>query len=184
VRRIPALVLLALLHLPPALAASELSGEVVGVTDGDTLTLLTPDHHQTRVRLADIDTPERGQPYGGRAREALGALAFRRQVRVVVEDTDRYGRSVGRVYAGAADVNAEMVRRGAAWVYPQYNRDPALPGLEAEARAARPLGPARGGAHAALGMAAGPSRGGVSRHPAAGHGSAGRLHLRHQDLLP
>jgi hypothetical protein len=67
----------------------------------------------------------------------LAELAFRRRVRVVVEDTDRYGRAVGHVYAGALDVNAEMVRRGAAWVYRDYNRDPALPGLEAEARAAR-----------------------------------------------
>jgi len=139
VRRLPAftLALLASLHVLPALAATELTGQVVGITDGDTLTLLTPDRRQTKVRLAEIDTPERRQPYGSRAREALADLAFQRQVRVVVEDTDRYGRTVGHVYAGSRDVNAEMVRRGAAWVYDRYNRDPALPVLEAEARAAR-----------------------------------------------
>ncbi|WP_431268918.1 thermonuclease family protein [Dankookia sp. P2] len=139
-RRLPAfiLALLAALQVPPALAApEELTGQVVGITDGDTLTLLTPDRRQTKVRLAEIDTPERRQPYGSRARAALADLAFQRRVRVVVEDIDRYGRSVGHVYAGGRDVNAEMVRRGAAWVYDRYNHDPKLPVLEAEARAAR-----------------------------------------------
>ena len=50
-------------------------------------------------------------------------------------DTDRYGRIVGRVFAGAQDANAELVRRGAAWVYRRYSRDPALLGLEEAARA-------------------------------------------------
>ena len=138
-RRLPAftLALLASLQMLPALAATELTGQVVGISDGDTLTLLTPDRRQTKVRLAEIDTPERRQPYGSRARETLADLAFQRQVRVVVEDSDRYGRTVGHVYAGDRNVNAEMVRRGAAWVYDRYNRDPKLPVLEAEARAAR-----------------------------------------------
>jgi endonuclease YncB( thermonuclease family) len=67
----------------------------------------------------------------------LAALVFRRRVTVVVVDTDRYGRTVGRVIAGGTDVNAAMVRRGAAWVYRAYSDDPALLRLEAEARAAR-----------------------------------------------
>ncbi|TCZ61384.1 thermonuclease family protein [Roseicella aquatilis] len=136
-RRFLALILLLALHLAPARAATELRGHVVGITDGDTLTLLTPGKRQVKVRLAEIDTPESRQPYGTRARQALAELTFRRQVRVVVEDTDRYGRRVGRVHAGRLDVNAEMVRRGAAWVYDQYSHDPILAALEAEARAAR-----------------------------------------------
>jgi hypothetical protein len=95
---------------------------VVGISDGGTLTLLAP---QSR------------QPDGTRAQQELSALVFRKAVRVVVDNTDRYGRTVGRVWAGAVDVNAELVRRGVAWVYGQYNRDPALPPLEAEARRAR-----------------------------------------------
>jgi hypothetical protein len=90
-----------------------------------------------RVRLYGIDAPESRQPYGTRAQQELSALAFRPQVRVTVEDTDHYGRTVGRVWAGSLDVNAELIRRGAAWVYRQYNRDPALLPLEAEARQAR-----------------------------------------------
>ena len=107
---------LLLLIALPALAL-EYTGRVVGISDGDTLTLLTPEKQQLRVRLAEIDTPESRQPYGTRARQALSNLAFGKEARVVVQDTDRYGRTVGRVYVGNTDVNAELVRQGAAWVY-------------------------------------------------------------------
>ena len=104
------------------------------------MTLLVPDgasFKQVRVRLAEIDTPESRQPYGNRARQALSDLAFNQQARVVVRDTDRFGRTVGRVYVGDVDVNAELVRQGAAWVYRQFSRDPSLLTLEAEAKAAK-----------------------------------------------
>jgi endonuclease YncB( thermonuclease family) len=117
--------------------AERIAGRVVGVADGDTLTVLAEGHRQVRVRLAGIDAPERRQPYGTRARQALSALAFGRSAQVEVEEIDRYERAVGRVRVGGRDVNAEMVRRGAAWVYTRYNRDPSLVPLEAEARAAR-----------------------------------------------
>lgn len=118
-------------------AAGDLAGEVIAIADGDTFRLLTPDKKQVRVRLAAIDTPEQGQPYSARARQALSDLVFRRDVRVKVIDTDRYGRTVGRVFVGDLDVNAELVRRGAAWVYRKYADDESLYRLEAEARAAR-----------------------------------------------
>ena len=110
-----ALLLLAAL---PALAL-DYTGRVVGISDGDTLTLLTPEKQQIRVRLGEIDTPESRQPYGERAKQALSDLAFGKEARVVVQDTDKYGRTVGRVYVGRVDVNADMVRQGAAWVYRQ-----------------------------------------------------------------
>jgi endonuclease YncB( thermonuclease family) len=133
---IRALVLLFALAASPVLA-EELRGRVVGITDGDTLTLLTPERREVKIRLAEIDTPESRQPYGTRARKALSDLAFRRDVRGKVQDTDRYGRTVGRIYAGRVDVNAEMVRREAAWVYRRYSHDPALLVLEDEARQAQ-----------------------------------------------
>ncbi|WP_174242078.1 thermonuclease family protein [Teichococcus oryzae] len=130
----PVLVLLLLSF--PALAA-ELRGEVVGISDGDTLTLLTPDKRQVRVRLAEIDAPESRQPWGSRAQQALSALVFHQAVRVVVQDTDRYGRTVGTVWVGGRNANAEMVRQGQAWVYRQYLRDRSLLALEDEAKQAR-----------------------------------------------
>ena len=130
--------LLALLAGP--LLAAEYSGKVVGVSDGDTLTLLVPDgasFKQVKVRLGEIDTPERKQPYGTRAQQTLSELAYNQQARVVVQDTDRYGRTVGRVYVGGVDVNAELVKQGAAWVYRQYLKDQSLLALEAEAKTAK-----------------------------------------------
>ena len=119
-----------------AAEATEYTGKVVAIADGDTLTLLV-NRQQLKIRLAEIDTPERGQPYGSKAKEALSQLAFGKRVRVVATDHDRYGRIVGRVYIGDTDVNAELVRQGAAWVYRQYAKDPGLFALEAEARKAK-----------------------------------------------
>lgn len=122
------------------LLAAEYMGKVVGVSDGDTLTLLVPDgssYKQVKVRLGEIDTPESKQPYGERAKQTLSDLAYDKPARVVVQDTDRYGRTVGRVYVGGVDVNAEMIRQGAAWAYRQYLKDQSLLKLEAEAKAAK-----------------------------------------------
>ena len=132
----------AILFLAHPSWAAELAGRVVGLADGDTITILTVERRQVRIRLGEIDTPESRQPYGTRARQVLSDLVFSKDVRVTVQDTDRYGRTVGRVYAGAADVNAEMVRQGAAWVYRQYSRDAALLQLEAEAKAGIQSAPA------------------------------------------
>ncbi len=99
--------------------------------------MLTERREEVRIRLAAIDTPESGQPYGSRARQILSDLAFGKAVQVAVQDTDRYGRMVGRVFAGALDVNAEMARRGAAWVFRRYSDDPVLLRLEQAARAER-----------------------------------------------
>jgi endonuclease YncB( thermonuclease family) len=126
-----------LLALASPALADELHGLMVGITNGDTFTLLTPERREVKIRLAEIDTPESRQPYGTRTRQALLDLAFRRDVRVEAQDTGGYGRTVGRIYAGRVDVNAEIVRRGAAWVYRRYSHDPSLLVLEDEARQAR-----------------------------------------------
>lgn len=120
----------------PGLAES-LRGEAVAITDGDTFTLLTPERRQVGVRLAEIDTPERHQPWGNRARQGLAALVFRHTVVVEVVDTDRYGPAVGRLFRGRLNINAEMVRQGHAWAYRQYLHGRALLQLEAEARQQR-----------------------------------------------
>jgi micrococcal nuclease len=80
-------------------------GKVVRIADGDTLTLLV-DSKQHKIRLSDIDTPERKQPFGTRAKQALSELAFGKQTRVVGVTVDRYGRIVGRVYDDEFSVNA------------------------------------------------------------------------------
>ena len=111
---------------------------VVGVADGDTVTVLDGERRaQSRVRLSEIDTPERGQPWGTRARQALADKVFRRDVRIAPQGEDRYGRVLGRLYVGDRDVNREMVREGHAWVYRRYSLDAGLLEDERVAREAR-----------------------------------------------
>jgi endonuclease YncB( thermonuclease family) len=117
--------------------AQEYNGKVVGISDGDTFTLLTADKKQIKVRLAEIDTPERAQPFGDRSQQTLSALIFSKDVVVVEEDTDRYGRLVGHVYVDGTHVNRQMVKDGMAWVYRQYLKDKTLLQDEQEAREAR-----------------------------------------------
>jgi endonuclease YncB( thermonuclease family) len=119
------------------LATTPISGKVVAVADGDTLTVLTDSQREVRVRLAEIDTPESRQPWGKRAKQALSQKVFGQQVEIEVLDVDRYGRRVGRVRLGARDINRELVAEGHAWVYREYLRDRSLLDVEAAAREAR-----------------------------------------------
>ncbi len=130
-------VVLAALLLSAPTMSSELQGRVVSIADGDTFTLLAADKKQIRIRLAEIDTPESGQPYGNRAKQALSQLVFGKDVRVEVQTTDRYGRTVGRPYVGDVDVCADLVENGFAWAYRRYLRDPKLLELEKEAQDAK-----------------------------------------------
>lgn len=118
-------------------SAATLYGKVVGVKDGDTLVVLSDARVQTVVRLAEIDAPERRQPYGNKAKQALSRMSFGKRVAVLVTGHDQYGRALAHVRVDDVDVNVEMVRLGAAWVYRRYSEDAGLLALEAEAREAR-----------------------------------------------
>lgn len=111
-------------------------GRVVEVIDGDTLEVWVEGAppEKLRIRLSGIDTPERDQPWGQRAREALAARVADALVRINGITTDRYGRVVGEVYAGDVCVSCELVREGHAWVYRRYTDDAVLIGLEEDAR--------------------------------------------------
>ena len=108
----------------------------MSIADGDTITVLTSGKVQIKVRLAEIDTPERRQPYGTAARQALADKVFRQQVRVVVDAVDKYGRQVGYVYLGSRNINREMVAEGHAWAYRRYLKDQGLLAIEDNARTA------------------------------------------------
>ena len=115
-----------------------LSGEVVAIADGDTLTLLV-DKTQHKIRLYGIDAPERGQAYGTKSKERLGELCANKAVTVRVTDKDRYGRLVGVVKVpDGTDVNREMVADGLAWWYRKYApNDKELEKAEKDAREQR-----------------------------------------------
>jgi len=114
-----------------------LEGKVVKIADGDTLTLLTSSNEQVKIRLAGIDTPEKKQPFGNKAKQALANLAFQKQALIEVEVKDRYGRTVGVVFVDGLNVNAELVKQGMAWVYRKYTDDERLYVLESEAKQAK-----------------------------------------------
>ncbi len=100
--------------------AEVLTGKVIHISDGDTLTILTRANQQVKIKLAKIDAPEQKQVFGMQAKKALAALTFRKQVRVNVEI--KYGgSSVGRVTVKGLDVSAELVRQGLAWVTAKNN---------------------------------------------------------------
>ncbi len=127
-------------------AFADFSGPVVAIVDGDTLDVLV-DNRPVRVRLAQIDAPERSQAFGTRSRQALSAMVFRKVVTVAEAGPDRYGRVLGTIYlpgsfpgvidAGFINVNAAMVNQGMAWAYRQYVTDRSIIQLEEQARAAR-----------------------------------------------
>ena len=125
---------LALLLLWQALpaTATALEGLVVHVADGDTLTVLDDQHRQHKVRLAGIDAPERGQPFGKLAAAELVSLAKNKRVTVDWTKTDRYRRIVGVVWVAPADctickptldVGLALIGDGLAWHYRAYERE-------------------------------------------------------------
>lgn len=127
---------LLLLATTPTLAAT-LSGKVVAVADGDTITILTPDKEQVKIRLNEIDAPEKDQPFGQSSKKALSDLVFGKDVSVEWNKTDKYKRTLGRVFIGDTDVNLQQVKNGAAWAYTQYLTDDRIKQAETEARNAK-----------------------------------------------
>jgi micrococcal nuclease len=111
-------------------------GKIVGVADGDTVTLLESRTQHT-IRLFGIDTPERHQAFGKRAGLFTSERVFGKQVSVIRRDTDRYGRLVGIVYVDGVCLNEALLKNGLAWVYPAYCKIPICvewTSLEAKAR--------------------------------------------------
>ncbi|HDS6873625.1 TPA: thermonuclease family protein [Citrobacter koseri] len=126
--------------IPGALAGilstlnQEIQGKVIRVLDGDTIEVLQ-DKKPIRVRLANIDAPEKKQAFGRWSTNQLKALLVGQSVTVSYTQTDRYGRIIGRVFTmNGTEASRFMVQSGAAWVYERYNVDESLPALQREAQ--------------------------------------------------
>src|SRR5688572_23829960 len=116
-------ILLVLSFLVAASAnAGEFRGAVVRVVDGDSL-VVERHGQQVRVRLKEIDAPELKQPFGKDSRQSLAQICAKKTARVSWRQLDRNGRTLGRVWCGQIDANAEQVRRGMAWVFDRYVMD-------------------------------------------------------------
>jgi endonuclease YncB( thermonuclease family) len=107
-------------------SADTLTGRVVGVSDGDTLTVLDDHRKQHKVRLSGIDSPEKKQPFGQVCKQSLSDLTYDRVVRVEWDKLDRWGRVIGRVVVDGQDVNLVQIRRGCGWHYKKYQNEQPL----------------------------------------------------------
>jgi endonuclease YncB( thermonuclease family) len=124
--------------VPLLVYADQFTGKVVGISDGDTISVLR-EGKAVKVRLHGVDTPEKAQAFGTQARKLTGDLVFQQTVTVAIRDTDRYGRLVGEVLLpDGRSLNQELVKAGMAWWYRPYApTDTTLAQLEAETRAAK-----------------------------------------------
>ncbi|CBW29638.1 thermonuclease family protein [Haemophilus influenzae] len=97
---------------------------VVKISDGDTLTCLTKGNKSIKVRLAEIDAPEKSQAFGQKSKKTLSDLVYQKNVRLSLKGKDRYQRTLAIVYYQDKNINLEMVKQGMAWAYKQYSHDP------------------------------------------------------------
>lgn len=140
-------------------AAEQFDAKVIGVADGDTLTVLFVDGQTKtprRVRLSGIDAPEKAQAYGAVAREHLSQLAFGRVGRLDCRAVDQYGRSVCTVRVDGVDVGLRMIELGLAWHYKRYASSQPMNEAASYAKAEDAAKAARAGLWRDLGTAAAP----------------------------
>jgi endonuclease YncB( thermonuclease family) len=116
-------------------AKENLKGNVVKIIDGDTLDV-NVDSSVIRIRLADIDAPERSQPWGLEAKKFLATKVLKKEVQILITNKDRYGRQIGNIYLGNTDINELMVLKGHAWAYRKYLHNKNLIESENKARKA------------------------------------------------
>jgi len=126
---------LSLLAVPAAGQTGTLQGRVVRVVDGDTVDVQVGTQRVV-VRLEGVDCPEGSQPWSSAARDSTARQTLDKTVTLRVKETDRYGRTVARVFVAGSDVSKQLLREGLAWHFKRYNKDPDLAQLEIEARSA------------------------------------------------
>jgi endonuclease YncB( thermonuclease family) len=105
------------------LVPNPLVARVVGVHDGDTITVLDQSNTQYKIRLSGIDAPELHQDFGRRSKENLANMVFGKDVSITHDKVDRYGRIVGKIVLNNVDVNLEQVEAGLAWHFKRYQNE-------------------------------------------------------------
>ncbi len=101
-------------------STSTITGKVIGIADGDTVTILNDKHEQIKIRLIGIDCPEKSQAFGSRAKKTLSDKVFSQNVKVETRGKDKYSRTLGVVKIGDEDINEYMISQGVAWHYKKY----------------------------------------------------------------
>lgn len=104
-------------------SAGELVGRVVGVADGDTITILDSSNIQYKIRLSGIDAPEKRQPFGSASMKSLSDMVYGKEVTVNSKKYERYQHVVGKVMINGVDVNLQQLKRGMAWFFKHYQNE-------------------------------------------------------------
>lgn len=129
--------LLLFLLLVPVLSFSQtLSGKVVAIKDGDTVVVLDSLNNQTTLRLAEVDCPEKNQPFGTKAKQFTSDQIYFKTIKYVVTDTDRYGRSIAMIYYDTDNkyLSAEIIKAGMGWHYKKYSTSKELATFQENAK--------------------------------------------------
>ncbi len=129
-----ALLVLSICHLH---AQTLLTAKVIGVRDGDTVEVLDDHNKTTMLRLAEVDCPEKKQPFGNAAKQFTSNMVYRKNVSYIITNKDRYGRSVAKVYYKNKYLSAELIKNGMGWHYKKHSRSKELALLEQNSRARR-----------------------------------------------
>ena len=129
--------LLCLLMVVPVSMAADFEGKVIGVLDGDTIDVLH-EKKPERIRLYGIDCPEKGQPFGQKAKQATSALLFGKDVRIETHGRDKHRRTLGTVFQGEVNINQVLVKEGWCWWFSKFvPKDAVLQQFEQEAKEAK-----------------------------------------------
>ena len=117
------LILVLFLFLSNFATAKTIEGLVVGVADGDTITVLDQQKNTYKIRLQGIDAPEKKQAFGEKSKQSLHDLVHSKQVRIEYDKEDKYGRIVGKVTVDDVDVCLQQLVLGMAWHYKKYQNE-------------------------------------------------------------
>ena len=119
----------------PAILFSQTSGKVIKISDGDTITVLLKGNTQKKLRLAEVDCPENGQAFGKNAKQFTSAQVFGKTITFKETSTDRYGRSIAKIYYDNDKyLSKEVIKAGMGWWYFSYSKDDSLGKLQEKAQ--------------------------------------------------
>jgi micrococcal nuclease len=113
-----------------------LTAKVIGIKDGDTVVVLDSLNNQTTLRLAEVDCPEKSQPFGTKSKQFTSDQIYLKTIKYIVTDTDRYGRSIAMIYYDTDNkyLSAEIIKAGMGWHYKRYSTSQELANFEIKAR--------------------------------------------------
>ncbi len=114
----------------PIFYFAQIFAKVIKVKDGDTIVVLLEGNVQKTLRLAEVDCPENGQDFGRNAKQFVSKQVFGKEISFVETNTDRYGRSIAKVYYQNKYLSAEIIKAGFCWWYYKYSDNKSLGKLQ------------------------------------------------------